>query len=101
MKIPAHQLRCTVIRPHPTSGQQAGIIESEVLVQHLPSGLSASCKFARSQFKNKQTATEMIEYGLMALGWEQEQLDRLTPEAMAQLCAEWVTPPASSPTAPA
>ena len=101
MKIPTHQLRCSVIRPLPKGGQQCGVIETEVLVQHMPSGLSASCKFARSQLKNRQTATEMIEYGLLALDWDQEQLDRLTPEAMAQICSDWITPPASAPTAQA
>lgn len=84
MNIPAHQLRFTLECRTPPGGQTVGMENPGVMVEHIPSGLSAVCRYARSQLKNKQLATEMIEYGLMALGYKQEEIDRITPEVMRE-----------------
>ena len=50
-------------------GQHAGTPPSAVRVTHLPSGIMAQCGEQRSQHKNKATALEMVQWGLLACGW--------------------------------
>ena len=40
-----------------------------VCVEHLPTGLKASCDQERSQLRNKRVAIAMIEYVLAEFGW--------------------------------
>lgn len=63
MSIPNDQLRVTVITKN-HGGQQAGPSELGVTVEHIPTGLSATCKSERSQLKNRNIAISMIEWGL-------------------------------------
>jgi len=53
--------------PRDKGGQQVGYISKGVKVTHAPTGLVAICDCARSQLKNKNIATQMIEYGLSFL----------------------------------
>ena len=50
-------------------GQHAGTPASAVRVTHIESGIMAQCGEQRSQHKNRQTAMEMVEWGLVACGW--------------------------------
>lgn len=50
-------------------GQHAGTPPSAVRVTHIDSGIMAQCGEHRSQFHNRQTAIEMVEWGLVACGW--------------------------------
>lgn len=50
-------------------GQQVGIVTAVVRIEHIPTGIVATCKFERSQSKNKRICIAMIEYGLAELGW--------------------------------
>jgi protein subunit release factor A len=46
-------------------GQHAGVSPA-VKVEHIPTGLVAICTIHRSQYKNRQTATEMIHWALLS-----------------------------------
>ena len=64
--IPPTDLRVTV-KTRQGGGQQVGTVDTTVIVEHLPTGLTASCGVHRSQLKNRDTAIEMIEWGLTTL----------------------------------
>lgn len=56
----------TIERP---GGQHAGSPATMVRVTHTPTDIMAQCGEARSQFRNKQIATAMVEYALVELGY--------------------------------
>lgn len=45
--------------------QHVGVMPKDVRVHHIPSGISVRCGTARSQYRNRQIAIQMIEWGLM------------------------------------
>lgn len=51
-------------------GQHAGSPHMFIRVTHVPTGLSAQCGEMRSQHKNKEVATLMVQYGLAEIGWK-------------------------------
>lgn len=57
--------------PKGKGGQTAGMPTPIVCVTHIPTGLSATCGFERSQLKNKKICLAMLEYGLAELGWKE------------------------------
>jgi protein subunit release factor A len=57
----------TVADNRPYGGQQVGSIPRIVTVTHTPSGISATCGAARSQYQNKNLCMEMIERALCEL----------------------------------
>jgi len=57
-------LRIEAWPPRQTGGQIVGIGSTGVKVTHLPTGMTATCDFERSQHRNKQLAVAMIEGGL-------------------------------------
>lgn len=65
--IPASDLKIESIDLVPKGGQHSGRIPVGVRVTHIPTGLTASCDSARSQFCNKNIAMGMIEWGLYEL----------------------------------
>ena len=46
-------------------GQQVGVPTMVITVEHIPTGLKASCGMERSQHKNRTIAREMVEYALL------------------------------------
>ena len=48
-------------------GQHVGSAPVEVRVLHEPTGLVAECGYESSQFKNREIAFGMIEWGLVAM----------------------------------
>lgn len=65
--IAAAELKITVPQRLPIGGQHVGVTETGVEVIHLPTGLRAFCDYHRSQMKNRDTAIEMIEWGLNSI----------------------------------
>ncbi len=61
-------IEVTVKTISPKGGQYVGLPPQPVTVKHLPTGISATCSYERSQFKNKMIAMSMVEYGLLELG---------------------------------
>jgi protein subunit release factor A len=55
----------SVVKPPDIGGQQVGCPTYPVRVVHTPTGLTAECGYERSQHKNKATAMQMIEWGLV------------------------------------
>lgn len=51
-------------------GQHAGSPRSGVRVTHVETGISAMCAEARSQHKNREVAHQMVEWGLVSLGYD-------------------------------
>lgn len=64
---------CNVsVIPHDTGGQQVGITSSTVRIVHWPTGITAECGEARSQFKNREIGMLMIQFALIELGFRSE-----------------------------
>jgi peptide chain release factor 2 len=61
--IRPEDLRIEVVRPHPPGGQHVGVY-CGVKITHIPTGLVAICDAARSQFRNKKIAMDMLLGGL-------------------------------------
>jgi protein subunit release factor A len=53
-------------------GQHVGLIESKIRAKHIPTGLTASCSYHRSQMTNRSVCLAMLEYGLAEIGWKDE-----------------------------
>lgn len=66
-KILPEDLKIETLRKPDLGGQTVGMPQTGVKVTHLPSGLEATCWYARSQWKNKEIAIHMIEWGLTEL----------------------------------
>jgi protein subunit release factor A len=63
--------KITVVNPN-KGGQQVGFTNTPVRVVHEPTGITAECGEARSQFKNKNVAMSMIQWALIELGFNSE-----------------------------
>jgi peptide chain release factor 2 len=48
-------------------GQQVGKIDAGVKITHIPTNLSVSCDYHRSQIVNRNVCLEMIELGILEL----------------------------------
>lgn len=57
--IPAEDLKFETYDPRPPGGQRVGVSHG-VKITHLPTGTVAVCMTARSQFRNKAIAMDMI-----------------------------------------
>jgi protein subunit release factor A len=55
----------SIVKPTDLGGQHVGTPSYPVRVIHVPTGLMAECGYERSQHKNKETAMQMIEWGLV------------------------------------
>jgi protein subunit release factor A len=60
-------LKISTIKPADYGGQRVGLAIYGIRVDHLDSGISAECKFERSQMKNRDVCLAMIEAGLAKL----------------------------------
>ena len=64
---------CYVSVVHPDEGgQRVGLTTTIVRVVHEPTGITAECGEARSQFKNRNVAMLMIQFALIELGYKTE-----------------------------
>lgn len=61
----------SVINPN-QGGQQVGLTNTTVRIIHEPTGITAECGEARSQFKNRNVAMLMIQFALIELGFNSE-----------------------------
>ena len=68
--IPPHELLIETAHYEPKGGQSVGVIQRDIIVTHIPTGLKARCGVERSQTKNRDIALAMLEYGLAEIGWE-------------------------------
>lgn len=55
-------------------GQQVGYTVTPIRVIHEPTGITAECGEARSQFKNREIAMSMIQWALVNLGFNSEYM---------------------------
>lgn len=71
MRIPDEDLKMELLRDpkYNYGGQAVGSPNEPIMVTHKPTGISATCGAMRSQYKNRSVAIEMLEYGLMAAGY--------------------------------
>ena len=58
----------SVVNPN-KGGQQVGLTSTIVRIVHEPTGITAECGEARSQFKNRNVAMMMIQFALIELGF--------------------------------
>jgi len=56
----------SIYKPH-LGGQQVGNIDAGVKITHIPTNLSVSCDYHRSQHVNRNVCLDMIEYGILEL----------------------------------
>lgn len=61
--------RVSITNPNPPGGQQVGMPNYHVKVEHIPTGIYAVCMSERSQHRNRTIARAMVEYGLAEMGW--------------------------------
>jgi len=66
MDIPADQLKIEAVDPpgFVRGGQQVGCVNRGVRVTHLPTDTVVEVHFRRSQWQNRETCLEMIEWAL-------------------------------------
>lgn len=65
-------LKVESIFPKGKGGQHVGEYYNSIRVTHIPTGMIAECGYERSQYKNRKIVMEMMEYGLLTLGWNNE-----------------------------
>ena len=65
--IPPEHLKIETGKPPNEGGQRVGVPDTIVIVTHIPTLTRVSIQMHRSQWKNKQTAIEMIEWALTSL----------------------------------
>lgn len=65
--IPPEHLKVETLSRTPKGGQHVGQFDTGVKITHLPTGLVAICEAERSQFKNRNVALQMLEYGIACL----------------------------------
>lgn len=63
--------KVTVVN-HNQGGQQVGLTSTTIRIVHEPTGITAECGEARSQFKNREVAMLMIQFALIELGFNSE-----------------------------
>jgi peptide chain release factor 2 len=66
-KMKESNLKIEIIHPKERGGQRVGVDTPNIRVTHLPTGITATCGFERSNYKNKQVCIEMIEWALAKL----------------------------------
>jgi peptide chain release factor 1 len=66
INIDPRDLRWSTCRGSGAGGQHRNVTDSAVRVQHLPTGLVATCESERSQYRNKQTALAVLHSRLKA-----------------------------------
>ena len=71
MKTFRDDCKISVINPN-QGGQQVGLTISIIRIVHEPTGITAECGEARSQFKNREIAMMMIQFALIELGFNSE-----------------------------
>ena len=71
MKTFRDDCKISVINPN-QGGQQVGWTTSIIRIVHEPTGITAECGEARSQFKNREIAMMMIQFALIELGFNSE-----------------------------
>lgn len=94
--VDAEELKIEVIylgtgTTHRPGGQHAGSPPTAIRVTHIPTGLMAQCgELYRSQHMQKQIAAEMIEWGLLAAGWEPSETreDHPAPDGSGLKCTK-------------
>lgn len=59
--IPADDLKVEVLRRDQRGGQHVGVDPCDVKVTHVPTGITATVGFSRSQYRNRNVAVRMIE----------------------------------------
>lgn len=64
-------LKTTCENPSSKGGQHVGVTRYVITVEHIPTGLKASCGYERSQHKSRQVCYDMIEMGLATIGWKE------------------------------
>lgn len=63
------EFEVTDIQERHQGGQHVGVPYSIIKVLHKPTGIYAVCGTERSQMRSRKVAMEMVEYGLMAIGY--------------------------------
>lgn len=71
MKTFRDDCKISVINPN-QGGQQVGLTTRIIHIVHEPTGITAECGEARSQFKNRDVAMMMIQFALIELGFNSE-----------------------------
>lgn len=71
MKTFRDDCKISVINPN-QGGQQVGLTTRIIRIVHEPTGITAECGEARSQFKNRDVAMMMIQFALIELGFNSE-----------------------------
>lgn len=74
MKIDSEDLKIELVYPDPRGGQHAGSPRIDVKLTHIPTQISASCGFHKSQHRNKGTALSMIEWALVEIGYSDPKI---------------------------
>ncbi len=59
--IPAADLKVEILRFDQRGGQHVGAEPCDIKVTHLPTGITATVGFSRSQYRNRNVAMRMIE----------------------------------------
>ena len=69
----SEHLQVTLLYPPNKGGQQVGLANPAIRVEHLPTKTVAICEMSQSQIKNKRIATEMIEWALSEMGYSEAE----------------------------
>jgi protein subunit release factor A len=62
--IPAEDLKVETLRRDHRGGQHVGVEPCDVKVTHVPTGITATVGYSRSQVRNRNIAVRMIESAL-------------------------------------
>jgi peptide chain release factor 2 len=70
MKISDLEISTSRKLDHVPGGQSCGLERLDVIIRHIPTGISARCGTERSQTKNRDIAMRMVEWGLVEVEWK-------------------------------
>jgi protein subunit release factor A len=59
--IPAEDIKVEVLRKDRRGGQHVGVDPTDIKVTHIPTGITATVGWDRSQVRNRNIALRMIE----------------------------------------
>lgn len=62
--IPDSDIKVETLRQPSKGGQHVGVDPCDVKVTHIPTGITATVGFCRSQYRNAKVAVRMIEAAL-------------------------------------